>query len=138
MRPAGGYYPGLYAATDLNIMKAPVILLIAAVVVLIIGGVWWYARPFDHFAATVWLSNRGANCAVTKHGVSHWQQLPCSEIPRHLRGTLHLSSGEHIAITATKNVSQASIRDMKAQLVQWGYTVPKVFRTETFTVDQSL
>jgi hypothetical protein len=95
-------------------MKAPVILLIAVLLVLIIGAVWWLTTPLDRSAATVWLSGHDSDCLVTTHVDSERKSLPCADVPRHLRGTLHLPSGDHIAIAASRNVPQASIRVMSA------------------------
>ncbi len=52
----------------------------------------WLTRPVEKSSATVWLSGRGSECMVTTLK-SQQKWMPCADVPRHLRGTLHLLSG---------------------------------------------
>jgi hypothetical protein len=51
-------------------------------------------------SVTVWLLGSGSGCMVSTDFVNQQKWLPCEDVPRHLRGTLHLPSGEYIAIAA--------------------------------------
>ena len=67
--------------------------------------------------------------------MSQQKYLPCEDVPRHLRGTLHLPSGEYIAIATAPHVSEQSVRYMKDQLKQWDYQILGVFPTEDYKKD---
>jgi len=58
--------------------------------------------------------------------------MPCADVPRHLRGTLHLLSGAEIAIAAPPNAPKESVAFMSGQLKQWDYTVSGVVPYMTF------
>ena len=57
---------------------------------------------------------------MTTHVANQQKWLPCSDVPRHLRGTLHLPTGDQVAIAAPPNAPKESIRFMSGQLKQSG------------------
>jgi hypothetical protein len=58
--------------------------------------------------------------------------LPCEDVTRHLRGTLHVPTGEYIAIATAPTAPKEAVQFMKGQLTQWGYRVLGVFPTESY------
>jgi hypothetical protein len=83
-------------------------------------------------SVTVWLLGSGSGCMVSTDVANQQKWLPCEDVPRHLRGTLHLPSGEYIAIAAPPTAPTGSVKFMKGQLTQWGYRVLGVFPTASY------
>jgi hypothetical protein len=113
-------------------MNTRIILLIAALFVLGLVAAAWLTRPVEKSSATVWLLGRGSECMVTTLVKSQQKWMPCADVPRHLRGTLHLLSGAEIAIAAPPNAPKESVAFMSGQLKQWDYTVSGVVPYMTF------
>jgi hypothetical protein len=109
-----------------------IILLIAAVLVIGIAASNFSIKTVEKSSTTVWLLGNESECLVTTQVANQRKWLPCSDVPRHLRGTLHLPVGDSVAIAAPPNAPKESVRFMSGQLKQWGYTVSGVFPTMTF------
>jgi hypothetical protein len=114
-------------------MTTRVRLLIAGLFVLVFcAGHELTIRPVRS-SATVWLSEGDAECMVSTDVANQQKWLPCADVPRHLRATLHLPSGEYIAIYAPQTAPKESVRFMEKQLTQWGYRVLGVFPTSDYS-----